>query len=262
MRPELNKEKFKLVSAGAIVAAILIFSAMALIPDETLEDCLLKRIKGLESQAAIDEIRFACEAKTGYLKQGVLTQFNEYFDAKSLSKCGITNMGPDWYPPVGHVTTKKIVSNLKNVKIKWSESDRIYKNTSLSFQNNNNFSIDTVVLGLQSRQTDTSQAGSSDSPKNSFQAFSPEVWLENQKKKMESPIDIRHCYDAIDRYEAIMVCSDWYRGVGQGKFGVLKCDATLPQRLVGMDVCLVSAGPTLNDSTSIWDFTKAQNICK
>lgn len=257
----MGKEKLQIACAGAILAAILIFAISFLMADENYEDCLLKRIKGSESEAAVIEIQFACNLKI-HSNQSMFSKFNEYLAERSLSKCGLASAKGDWYPPIGHVVTKSILNNLKNAEIKIENSRSIHGNTEISFQNNNNFSIDKLILGFQSPHISAPLIANNSYSKNSVQPFSPDEWLENQKRKLSSPKKIQNCIESKDKYDATFTCSARYLGVKEGKFGELVCDSRLPERLVGMDVCIFSAGPKLDYySTTIFDFAKSQKIC-
>jgi hypothetical protein len=265
----LNRDK---IIAGALggmfvfVVGLVIFQVSS---EKTFEDCILSRIKDSTSESAVKEIRAACELKEAK-SDGLWSKYQRYVVQSELAKCGVPADSYNWHPPVGDVNTNKIISNLKNISVDWREKNKSYGASEISFQNNNSFEIQKVILGFVNPKYIEYQGR--DLGAELFHAsptkppFSPEAWLAQKGAKNTILTDNNKCAIPHENFELVIECKGRYSyssGVGAGKYAQLDCYDAIPERFKEMNACLISASEkSFWYASDLLRFIKANGFCK
>ena len=230
-------------------------------PDQTTEDCVLGRIKGSHTEAAVNEIKAACEMKNAMKSDSLWSKYQEYLDESALARCGIQTESNNWYPPVGNEQTIRLISNLKNVSIEWGEAGR-YRGSEISFQNNNSFAVENVMLGfIKPTYIEVPLDYVSDIKPSKF---NPDKWLAERKNKTSIVTNGKKCLQPEEKFEIIIECESRYSGLGvhAGKFGQLKCNDSFPDKFKEMDACLISVSEKKFFYTKeLLKFAKSNGFC-
>lgn len=257
----MNKEKLQAGIVGGVVVLIVVIIMNLVWPDETYEDCILSRIKGSHTESAANEIKAACEIKNFTKSESLWDKFQGYLEESELAKCGIPEDNYQWYPPINNVNTNKITSNIKNINIKWRKSQYYYDKSEISFQNNNSFDVEKVIIGF----IDPSLVfePTTNAPDSKGSKFDPDKWLAEKNSGNVFAANVKKCSQPKENFEIIIECKSRYSyGVGAGKYGQLDCDGSIPEKFKEMDACLISASEKSNwNSWNLLSFVKKYGFC-
>jgi len=258
----ISKEKIRAGIIGGIFVLMVVIIGFEVWPDQTTEDCILGRIKGSHTEAAVNEIKAACEMKNAMKSSSIWNKFQDYLDESALAKCGISAESYRWYPPVANEQTNRLISNLKNVSIEWSKPGAYPKDSEISFQNNNSFKVEKVILGFV--KTTYVEVPIDYVPDLKPSKLSPDKWLAEQKNKSSILINEKKCSKPEDKFEIVIECESRYSGLGvhAGKFGQLKCNDSFPDKFKEMDACLISVSEkSFWHSWDLLKFAKSNGFC-
>ena len=261
----MSKEKLRAGIVGGIFVLMVGIIGFEVWPDQTTEDCILGRIKGSHTESAVNEIKAACEMKNAMKSDSLWSKFQEYLDESALANCGIQTESNHWYPPVGNEQTIRLISNLKNISIEWGKTGR-YRESEISFQNNNSFAVENVMLGFI--KPTYIEVPLDYVPDTKPSKFDPDKWLAERRGERKNKTSIftneKKCLQPEDKFEIIIECKSDYSGMGvnAGKFGQLKCNDSFPDKFKEMDACLVSVSEKkFWYSRELLKFAKSNGFC-